>query len=156
MPDLILVLVFISKPPASFVTHTFAKTGHSQLAVVDAFDGTPKHALFITEEGLPHRGSRREELNNDTVVAIRDGRYRVEIGGADGFPVASQRLDISGLESQVVLVRTGADAAVLSPIHEALLVFPQSCSSVPSGSEPVKHLHVFYVALIIGVCALVR
>ncbi|CAK0801459.1 unnamed protein product, partial [Prorocentrum cordatum] len=91
---------------ATFYSHSFAVVhDHSEIAVVDAYDGSDRHALRIGQAGK--RQTEAADLKANTVVSLTPGAYRVSMG--DGSKSA-QTVALAAAEgSNHVVMRVGGD-----------------------------------------------
>lgn len=122
----------------SFESHIFASAEGPQVAILDAYRGTARAKPLLKDYG-PH--PRSEELRYDSVVAVDQGKYEVQLKDKDGMPLKSSELVALNHESYVLL-RTGIEAKNGPSYPEELVVFPQSDAkslhtSVKGGSSAV-------------------
>jgi hypothetical protein len=117
---------------ASFSSHVFANLLNSQVAVLDTFKGHSTLSPNIMDE--LHGKARRERLRFNSVVAVNQGEYQVNLVNRTGGSQLSRELVALNRESYVV-IRTGVQAQSGPSFPEDLIVFPQSSVALLSGAE---------------------
>jgi len=91
---------------ATFYSHSFAlEHGQSEIAVVDAYDGSDKHALKIGQ--ATKRQTEAAELKANTVVSVAPGTYKVSMGDSSK---SAQTVALAAAQgSNHVVMRVGGD-----------------------------------------------
>jgi hypothetical protein len=101
----------------AFDSHIFANVEGVQLAVIDTYKGKERATARIKDSNH----TKSEELHYNAVVAVKEGKYDLELDDQEGRKRAKHSFVALNHESYVVL-RTGAGEA----FPEELVVFPQS------------------------------
>merc|ERR1719183_2901878 len=116
----------------AFDSHVFANVEGVQVAVIDTYKGKERATPRIKDSNH----TKSEELRYNAVVAVKEGKYDLELDDQEGRSRAKQSFVALNHESYVVL-RTGAG----ENFPEQLLVFPQSDpAKLPkSGSVMMAH-----------------
>jgi hypothetical protein len=117
---------------ASFSSHVFANLLNSQVAVLDTYQGRSTLSPNIVDE--IHGKARRERLRFNSVVAVNEGEYQVNLVNTTGGPQLSRELVALNRESYVV-IRTGVASQSGPSFPEDLIVFPQSSVALLSGAK---------------------
>jgi hypothetical protein len=125
----------------AFDSHVFANVEGVQVAVIDTYKGKERATARIKDSNH----TKSEELRYNAVVAVKEGKYDLELDDQEGRSRAKQSFVALNHESYVVL-RTGAG----ENFPEQLLVFPQSDpAKLPkSGSVMMAHAGGLVVALL--------
>jgi len=165
--DAVLLLVIhrhdSSSTAVSFESHVFASLQNAQIAVIDTYKGKAKARTRILDtakkvkaDGTPDTTPpRSEELRFDSVVAVNQGRYEVDLEGLDGAPKAKRQLVALDRESYVVM-RTGVEAEGGDSFPEELVVYPQSPDEMlHSAAEMRSAMPALALALAVVVSAFV-
>mmetsp|Transcript_35645 Transcript_35645/g.101585 ORF Transcript_35645/g.101585 Transcript_35645/m.101585 type:complete len:288 (-) Transcript_35645:31-894(-) len=105
----------------SFQSHIFAHVLNAQIAVIDAYRGH-RHA---TPKISSKKGSESEELRFESVVALNQGIYDVELLGSNGESMAKADLVALNRESYIMM-RVGVDAQAGPSYKEELVIWPRS------------------------------
>jgi len=156
--DAVLLLVIHShdtlSTAVSFESHVFANLANAQVAVIDTYKGAAKAMPHIKDaESEKKQHARSEELRYDSVVAVNQGVYEVELTGQDGEVKAKDSLVALNHESYVVL-RTGVEAQQGPSYPEEIVVFPKSDAGVlrsgaaPSAAAPLAQLFALLAAVV--------
>jgi len=119
----------------SFESHVFANLQNAQVAVIDCYKGAKQGTMRISDDssyrkakgkdGQKAPAPRSEELRYDSVVAVNEGVYQVQLTGAEGKMEKTSPLVALNRESYVVL-RTGVEAQQGAKFEQELVVYPQS------------------------------
>lgn len=153
--DAVLLLVIhrhdTESTAVSFESHVFANLVNAQIAVIDTYKGgAPKAPLQILDikEGADENSTRSEKLRYDSVVAVNQGLYKVELPGKDGQVEATGQLVALNHESYVLL-RTGVHADEGPSYPEELVVYPQSDpAALRSAASPRSTATAFLAAVV--------
>jgi len=126
--DAVMMLVVTRHDTAStamsFESHVFGNMENAQVAIIDAYKGKARASPHIRDQKSA-KGKRNEELRFDSVVAVNQGAYDVELDGPEGGLLSKHGLVALNRESYVVL-RTGVESKNGQSFPEELVVFPQS------------------------------
>lgn len=148
--DAVLLLVVnrhdADSTAVSFESHVFANLESPQVAIIDTYKGKERANPKIRDAAANH--SKPEELRYNSVVAVGQGKYDVELDDKDGVQRAKSKFVALNHESYVVL-RTGVQTKNGQSFPEELVVFPQSDpKSLPSksGSTSMRASLVGFVA----------
>lgn len=122
----------------AFESHVFASLANPQVAVIDTYKGVARSSPRIMDgvEGpLKNNGTagtalaasapRSEMLRYDSVFALNQGIYEVELDADDGKVEAKTQLVALARQSYVVL-RTGVEAKEGTSYPQELIIFPNS------------------------------
>lgn len=113
----------------SFESHVFSNLENAQVAVIDTYKGagrsTPRIMDVADSKGSNKKEVRSEELRFDSVVAVKPGRYEVDLDGQDGATKSKASLVALGKQSYVVM-RTGVESQQGASFPQELVVYPQS------------------------------
>merc|ERR1719498_2382870 len=113
----------------SFESHVFANLLSAQVAIIDTYKGAARATPKITDGEKKGGSSRSEELRYDSVVAVNQGIYEVQLVGSDGETKSKNELVALNRESYVVL-RTGVEAQQGPSYPQELVIFPKSDPTV--------------------------
>lgn len=150
--DAVLLLVIHRHDTLStavaFESHVFANLANAQVAVIDTYKGKALATPRIKDE-TSTKEARSEELRYNSVVAVNQGKYNIELDGADGKDKSKSELVALNHESYVV-IRTGVEAQNGESFPEELIVFPQSDAKMlpHSGSFSVTAPTALFVAIV--------
>ncbi|CAK0791432.1 unnamed protein product [Prorocentrum cordatum] len=129
---------------ATFYSHAFSVAQeNSQLAVVDAYDGSAQGALKIAQG--KGRGKESAQLKPGTAVSLAPGAYQVSLDDSSGKSVKSVALSAADGGKHVVMRVGGSDG-----IPQELVVFSGE-SSERSGASPAAGSA--FLAAAVAVCA---
>jgi len=109
----------------SFESHVFANLANAQVAVVDTYKGKARSTPRIMDAKAKGEENRSEDLRYDSVVAINQGLYEVELVGTDGKALSRSQFVALGRESYV-LIRSGVEAQQGPAYPQELIVYPKS------------------------------
>jgi hypothetical protein len=124
----------------AFDSHVFANVEGVQLAVIDTYKGKERATPRIKDSNH----TKSEELRYNAVVAVKEGKYDLELDDQEGRSRAKSSFVALNHESYVVL-RTGAGEG----FPEQLVVFPQSDpAQLPKSGSVMVHASGFVVALL--------
>jgi hypothetical protein len=132
----------------SFESHVFASLLNAQVAIIDTYKGAARSTPKITDAAAK-ANARSEELRYDSVVAVNQGIYNVELVGSDGAEKAKSELVALNRESYVVL-RTGVEAQQGPSYPQDLVVFPKSDPSVLRSAAAFAGAPAALLALVLG------
>lgn len=138
----------------AFESHVFSNLANAQVAIIDTYKGSAKATPRIKDADTkaPNGQARSEELRYSSVVAVNQGKYDVELAGADGKVKANTALVALNHESYVIL-RTGVESKSGPAYPEELVVYPNSDpAALPHSGAPARRtpLAAFLVALVIS------
>lgn len=139
--DAVLLLIVhrhdVVSTAVAFESHIFAaRLATAQVAIIDTYRGAARSTTRIMDADQSHlvsmqvaQGSRAktraEELRYNSVVAVNQGIYEVELDSLDGKVEAKSQLVALNHESYVVL-RTGLEAREGSSYPQELVIYPNS------------------------------
>jgi len=136
----------------SFESHVFASLLNAQVAIIDTYKGAARSTPKITDAAAK-ANARSEELRYDSVVAVNQGIYNVELVGSDGAEKAKSELVALNRESYVVL-RTGVEAQQGPSYPQDLVVFPKSDPSVLRSAAAFVSAPAALLAALLGLLVL--
>jgi len=141
--DAVLLLVIhrhdVESTAVSFESHVFANLLNAQVAVIDTYRGKAKAHTRIVDVVKPKKDGEKEEppkseeLRFDSVVAVNQGLYEVDLEAEDGEPKAKEQLVALSRQSYVVM-RTGVEAEAGESFPEELVVYPRSPVAALNGA----------------------
>merc|ERR1719238_2658737 len=146
----------------SFASHVFANSEKPQVAILDAYKGKVRSTPEI-EEGdqppqkdkdgkpLPPPPKHKEMLRYDSVVAIDQGPYVVELTGDDDQQIKAKTDLVALNKESYVVFRTGVESKNGKLYPEDVIVFPQSDpNKLPKSGA--AHAALFAPLLLLAAC----
>merc|ERR1719152_460696 len=138
----------------SFESHVFANLLNAQMAIIDTYKGSSHAFPQIVDPdslkgALEGKGlERKEKLRFNSVVALNQGLYEVQLVGKDGKDEASASLVALDRESYVVL-RVGVEAQQGRSYPQELVVYPQlDAALLKSGADRFCGISALMVSLL--------
>jgi len=113
----------------AFESHVFAKTQSAQIAVIDTYRGkNPNTELRIRDAEKPKDHSTRSEmLRFDSVVAVNEGAYQVELDDPHGKKRESLSYDVVALKNKnYCVIRVGVNSEEGQKYPPELMLYPHS------------------------------
>lgn len=129
----------------AFESHIFASLTVPQVAIIDTYKGAAKSTPRIMD-GVEGNVTRSEMLRFDSVVAVNQGIYEVELDAADGKVEAKSQLVALQHQSYVVL-RAGVEAKEGDSYPQELIVFPSS-NPAPLLHSAANRIGAYAVAMV--------
>lgn len=137
----------------SFESHVFANLANAQVAIIDTYKGKAQATPRIKDAASkqPKDETRSEELRYNSVVAVNQGIYDVELEGMDGKLQGKKTQLVALNHESYVILRTGLEAQNGPSFPQELVVFPQSDpSALPkSAAQGVAPVAVLAAALVV-------
>eukprot|EP00747_Dinoflagellata_sp_TGD_P066046 gnl/TRDRNA2_/TRDRNA2_154628_c0_seq3.p1 gnl/TRDRNA2_/TRDRNA2_154628_c0~~gnl/TRDRNA2_/TRDRNA2_154628_c0_seq3.p1 ORF type:complete len:275 (-),score=86.57 gnl/TRDRNA2_/TRDRNA2_154628_c0_seq3:22-846(-) len=146
----------------SFASHVFANSEKAQVAVLDAYKGKTKSTPQIEEQDQPAKKDKdgkplppppkhKEMLRYDSVVAVDQGLYEVELAGDDDKQIKGKADLVALNKESYVVLRTGVEAKSGQLYPEDVIVFPQSDpAKIPKSGA--AHAALFTPLLVLAAC----
>lgn len=123
--DAVLLLIITRHDTVStavaFQSHVFANVLNAQLAVIDAYKGHEQSTPRISSK----HSTESEELRFNSVVAVNQGIYKVDLLGDDGYSKTAAEFVALNRESYVLL-RVGVEAQQGPDYKQEFVIFPRS------------------------------
>eukprot|EP00747_Dinoflagellata_sp_TGD_P066044 gnl/TRDRNA2_/TRDRNA2_154628_c0_seq1.p1 gnl/TRDRNA2_/TRDRNA2_154628_c0~~gnl/TRDRNA2_/TRDRNA2_154628_c0_seq1.p1 ORF type:complete len:275 (-),score=78.98 gnl/TRDRNA2_/TRDRNA2_154628_c0_seq1:190-1014(-) len=121
----------------SFISHVFANSEKTQVAVLDTYKGKAKSTPEIEEQDqplqkdkdgkpLPPPPKHKEMLRYNSVVVVDQGLYQVELTGDDDKQVKGKTDLVALKKESYVVFRAGVESKSGKLYPEDVIVFPQS------------------------------
>jgi len=125
----------------SFESHVFSNSASAQVAVLDAYRGRARSMPQVVEfDKFSKNVTRVEDLRYNSVVAVNEGLYTVQLRGDDGATKARDELVALPHESYLIL-RVGVEAERGQAYPQELIVYPRSDKKMlPSSAAPAGAL----------------
>jgi len=120
--DAVLLLVILrhdrESTAVSFNSHVYANLQNAQVAVLDTYKGVAPSKVQI------HSGKNHEELRYDSVIALNQGTYEVELE-SKGATVAKSNFTAVNKENYVMM-RVGVEAKQGPSYPQELVIYPNT------------------------------
>eukprot|EP00928_Gymnodinium_smaydae_P017258 TRINITY_DN165_c0_g2_i1.p1 TRINITY_DN165_c0_g2~~TRINITY_DN165_c0_g2_i1.p1 ORF type:complete len:267 (+),score=68.20 TRINITY_DN165_c0_g2_i1:115-915(+) len=111
----------------AFESHVFtgSHAQTAQVAIIDTYKGSHRSTPRIRDEKAV-KAARSEQLRYDSVVAVRPGKYDVELDGNNESAVKARSSFVALKGEDYVVLRTGVEAQAGESHPEDVFIFPQS------------------------------
>merc|ERR1719198_2291338 len=136
----------------AFASHVFSNTENAQVAILDTYMGKA-HSTPRIKDAAVTNGTRSEELRYNSIVAVNQGEYSLELDDDAGTEKSIANMVALKREGYVVL-RTGVEAQRGQAFPEELVVFPQSDAKMLPHSGSMQHAPLAFLLAVVAACGI--